>query len=514
MKRREMLVTTGAALLGLTTFPFRPMADAQESRGKTYYIDPVAGDDASDGQDPSRPVKSYANREFAGGDTVLFKRGSVMRDVLFARSGSEARPITYAAYGEGAKPAFLGSVPAGDPDRWVEDRPSIWRYTGTFASEVCNVIFNDGDSCGILRWTIDDLREPGDWHYTGFGASADGGQSKQPGMLYLHSPTNPGRAYRDIECALWGQRKLVCGQHDVVFENLSFRNAGVHGYQDLQTHNVVIRNCEFRHIGGAVWSLKHRIRFGNAVELWDGARHVTVEGCVFDNIYDVAVTHQGGGTRNIPEQVYFRDNLFVGCGLAAYECREPSREIYFEHNTCIDGGGGFSMQGEIPPRRSDPYPQPVGYHVFIWLIDARTQPGNVYIRHNLFCRSHGATISAVVEPADRSHFIIDDNAYSQASENLVMQWSQLSEGKVWADAMASMVATGKAPIQMGQSYRPADFARYQAECREDQHSLVAQPLFVDEAGGDYRQRPESLCRNMGMRVDIRPHLRHRDPNSK
>ena len=32
----------------------------------------------------------------------------------------------------------------------------------------------------------------------------------------------------------------------------------------------------------------------------------------------------------------------------------------FEHNTCINAGGGFSMQGESPPRQSDPYPQPGG----------------------------------------------------------------------------------------------------------------------------------------------------------
>ncbi len=68
---------------------------------------------------------------------MLFKRGSVIRDVLSTRNGSEQAPIIYGAYGEGEKPAFLGSVSAGDPPWWIEERPSLWRYSGTFPSEVC-----------------------------------------------------------------------------------------------------------------------------------------------------------------------------------------------------------------------------------------------------------------------------------------------------------------------------------------------------------------------------------------
>jgi hypothetical protein len=470
--------------------------------GKTYYVDPAAGDDDNDGLKPSRPFKTYATRAFVGGDVVLFKRGCVIREMLHVRNGTALAPITYGAYGEGHKPAFFGSVPLGEPDRWVEEHPSLWRYTGTLPSEACNLIFNDGESCGILRWRIEDVRQPGEWHYTGIGMhSMFGGVSGQnpgDGVLHLCSRTNPGRAYAGIECALWGQRKLVGGQHDIVLEDLSFRNAGVHGYQESHARNVVIRNCEFRFIGGAVWSLKHRIRFGNAVEFWDGASDITVEGCLFDNIYDSAVTHQGGGTRNIPERISFRNNLFIDCGLSAYESREPSREVYFEHNTCVNAGGGFSMQGEVPPRRSDPYPQPVGYHIFIFHIDPNTQPGPVYIRHNIFCDGYGAAICAIIDPADERQFVIDHNCYWQATGKLLIQFRQLMEGNTWAEVLASMVMAGEWPIKKGgRSYLSAEFDRYQAECGHDRHSLVAEPLFMDTTRGDYRQRDTSPCPGMG-----------------
>ncbi len=474
----------------------------------TYYIDPATGDDTNDGLSPERPLKTYADREFDGGDTVLFKRGSVMRNILHTRSGTEGAPITYGAYGEGGRPAFLGSVPVNDPAQWVEERPSLWRYTGALDSEVCNVIFNEGECCGCLRWRVEDLRQPGEWHYTTAGAMSAGerwsGPPPRDGRLYLCSPANPGLGYGDIECALWGRRKLAGGRRHVVLENLSFQNAGVHGYHEYHAHDVVIRDCEFRFIGGAVWNRDHRIRFGNAVEFWDGARNVTVEGCLFDNIYDAGVTHQGGERRNIPERIWFRDNLFIGCGLAAYECREPSQDVYFEYNTCIDAGGGFSMQGGAPSRRSDPYPQPVGYHVFIWMIDANTQPGPVTIRHNILCEGHGAALSAIIDPVDEHNFVLAHNSYWQTTDAPLIQFTRLTKGTTWADAQASIVSTGKLPLRAGgRSYDPSEFARYQAESGRDKHSLVARPLFVDATGGDYRQRDDSPCLGMGMRRHVR-----------
>ena len=504
MKRRDMLISTGATLLMPSAVALSQFGPTEEKRGKIYYIDPLAGDDAADGSAPSRAWKTYAHREFSGGDTVLFKRGSVFRGMLHTCHGIEQTPITYGAYGEGDKPIFLGSAPANEPEHWVQERRSVWRYTGTFPSEVCNVVLNNGESCGILRWRIKDLQQPGDWHYTGIGMhSVDGRRRERDGVLYFCSAANPGAAYASIECVLWGARSLVGGCH-VILENLSFRNSGVHGYFQVGARNVVMRGCEFHFIGGAVWSLQHRVRFGNAIEFWDGARDCTVEGCLFDNIYDSAVTHQGGGTRNIPERLYFRDNLFIDCGLCAYESREPSREVYFEHNTCLNGGGGFSMQGESPPRQSDPYPQPVGYHVFIFYIEPRTQVGPVYIRHNIFCDSYGAAISAIVDPLDALKFAIDHNRYWQTTGELLMQFTRLAEGTTTREAFQSFLSTGAPwPLTTWRFCRPADFPRYQAESGRDPHSRVARPLFIDEARGDYRQRADSPCLGVGIREDVR-----------
>lgn len=153
---------------------------------QTYYIDPRNGNDHKAGTSPDRPLKTYTNLDLLPGDTVLFKRGSVIRDMLHTRNGTEGAPITYGAYGDGPKPAFLGSVAANNPECWVEERPSIWRYTGELPGEVCNLVFKDGESCGLpaattaaqagnLRYALEDLKHPGEWHYTSVGAVVWGG---------------------------------------------------------------------------------------------------------------------------------------------------------------------------------------------------------------------------------------------------------------------------------------------------------------------------------------------------
>lgn len=474
LTRRQCLqrlgITPAIAILGRSRRASAAVEPATPAR--TYYVDPVSGDDVNDGLSPERPFKAYAERRFAGGDAVLFKRGSVIRDMLYTCNGEEGAPVFYGAYGDGPKPAFLGSVALDGAGRWIEERPAIWRYADPMPSEACNLIFDHGASCGVLRWQSEDLRLPGEWHYTGFGKQHQGG-----GVLYLYSAGNPGAVYKSIECALWGHRKLAGGERNIILENLSFQNSGVHGYQEFHTRNIVLRNCDFRFIGGAVWDRERRMRFGNAVELWEGARDVRVEDCRFDNIYDSGVTHQGGGTKSIPEKIYFRNNLFTNIGLAAYESREPAQEVYFEHNTCVNAGGGFSMQGEMPPRRSDPYPQPLGYHVWAWMIEPGTQPGKIYIRHNLFCESYGPAVCLSIDPADAQQFMLDHNCYWKTHPGRLIEWGG------------------------GRAYERDTFARYQAECVRDQHSCVAKPEFIDAANGDFRQRPDSPCSDAGIQAD-------------
>ena len=421
---------------------------------QTYFIDPLAGDGANDGISEARPRRHHSACAVRPGDTVLFKRGSVMREALIACEGTPGEPVTYGAYGVGEDPLFLGSMALDEATRWVEDRPNVWRYTGEFPSEICNLVFNDGASCGTLRWSLAEVREPGDWYYSGIGdtCAAEGNDSHVSGgkTLYLFASANPTVVHASIEGVLWGLRRLVTGQRHLVFEHLAFRNSGVHGYQACAVTDVTIRFCDFRRIGGAVWNRERRIRFGNAIEMWDGATDITVEDCTFDDIYDSGVTHQGGETRNIPRRLRFVRNTFSRCGMGAYECREPSSDVSFEYNTCLNAGGGFSHQGEILPRQSEIHPEPMGHHIFIWRIDPGTQVGAVHIRHNTFSEApHGSAIFSIIDPKDERWFVIDHNRYQQTVGTSLIRWG-------------------------GRDYAPAEFQRYQTETGQDRHSTLVQ----------------------------------------
>jgi hypothetical protein len=424
---------------------------------RTYYIDPKAGKDTNSGLDESQARATCNNLALMPGDTVLFKRGSLIRGGLEACCGSELGDITYGAYGTGEKPVFSGSVPVDGEDLWIEEAPSVWRFTGTFSSEVCNLIFN-GKTCGNLRWSKEDLKCQGEWYFTLLGCSTDEDKNKivQEGVLYLFSSSNPGSCYKSVECALWGHRRLVWGKSHIVFENLVFQNSGVHGYQEFSPHHITIRNCEFHFIGGAVWSREKKIRFGNAVEFWDGAWDINVENCIFTNIYDSGVTHQGVDTEKLPERLYFRNNRFEACGMAAYECRGPAAsEVYFENNTCINAGGEFAMQGEPPPRQSEIYPQPMGHHVFIWLIGKDTQKGKVYIRNNIFNEApNGAAIYSIIDPGDEKQFVIENNCYRQKKGSILMRMNN-------------------------KLYGPEEFEAYKAETGHDAQSIMEDLLLVD-----------------------------------
>ncbi|MDD4061858.1 MAG: right-handed parallel beta-helix repeat-containing protein [Kiritimatiellae bacterium] len=443
---------------------------------RTYYIDPRAGDDSRGGLEESQAIRTYERLSLSPGDTVLFRRGSVIRGVLHTCDGETGSPITYGAYGDGPAPTFLGSASASDASKWTREQPNLWRFEGEFPSEVCNLIFNGGESCGNLRWSLADLKQQGEWYFTGIGVcSEDKWAAGRGDVLYLFSESNPGEYYSDIECALWGQRKMVSGRRNIVLQDLAFRYSGVHGYQDVRVEKITIRRCEFRFIGGAVWSRPLRIRFGNAVEMWDGATDVTIEDCIFDNIYDSGVTHQGSDASDTPRRVYFRNNLFIDNGMAAYEWRGPAAsDIYFEHNTCIHAGGGFSMQGETPPRQSEIYPQPMGHHVFIWRLDKPEELGPIYIRDNIFYEApYGAAIYSIIDPVEEKKFVIDRNCYYQTTNDLLARIA-------------------------GRNFRPAEFREYQA-AGFDAQSLFADPKFVDAKHADYRLAPTSPCKGMGRK---------------
>ena len=64
-----------------------------------YYIDPVGGSANAAGTSAAQPRLTHRDLNIQPGDTVLFKRGSLIRGALGNVQGTEGNPVTYGAYG-------------------------------------------------------------------------------------------------------------------------------------------------------------------------------------------------------------------------------------------------------------------------------------------------------------------------------------------------------------------------------------------------------------------------------
>lgn len=354
----------------------------------TYYVDNILGNNACCGTDAAHPVSDYRVLKIKPGDKILFRRGCVFRDFILSPDGTPNRPVFWGAYGEGDSPRFLGSVDLSDEKYWHKKEKDIWECTAYLTSEVCNIIFNGGSSWGRLAWEYDEMKKQGDWYYTHIGFTnrpCPQEYLNKPRRLYLYSEKNPAVFYKNIECALFGERALAFGKNHVVFDNIDFMYSGVHGYLGIDTSYITIKNCGFYFIGGAVWERKRKIRFGNAVELWNSANNITVENCRFDNIYDSCFTTQGCTEYVTPQKITFTNNECSNFGMAAYELRDRiTYDTVFSHNYCHHAGMGFSAQSDERPRNSEIYPEPMGHNIFIWRIENITPRGSVTVSNNRF----------------------------------------------------------------------------------------------------------------------------------
>lgn len=346
-----------------------------------YYIDSLAGDNENPGTDMACPRESLAGIGIKPGDTVLFRRGTSYRHGIYSPDGEEGNPITYGAYGEGESPCFYGSLNCSEEWMWEESARNVWKLRRTLVNEACNIIFDFGHDCGTLCYDKSGLDTQGKWYCTQFGTS---GKNSEKPELYLYSEKNPALYYRDIETAVYGERRMLSGRRHVRFENLKISCSGVHGYAQTKPEDVIISECAFEFIGGCVWNADRKIRYGNAVEFWDGCERCTVSECTFYNIYDSCLTTQGSDKMTVPRDILFENNTFSDYGMAAYEIRDKvGINVKFRFNVCNDAGGGFSSQ-DGKPRRSEIYPQPMGHHIFAWRIEAPTDGGCTEIRSNIF----------------------------------------------------------------------------------------------------------------------------------
>ena len=425
----------------------------------TWHVDSAAGDDAADGASPEtawRTLDRVNKAALRPGDRMLFKRGGLWRGTLRPASGAPGRPITYSWYGQGPKPIIQNSADRSRPDDWVEVSSGLWstRRTGE-PFDVGIFICNHGERWGVKKWRdpewkVQVLENPLDYWY-------DPGKKR----VVVRFDRNPATAFSSIELAFTQHVVNQGGCHDVVYDGLCVRYGAAHGFGGGSTRNITIRNCDVCWIGGGLqfWRKDpstgknlHPVRYGNGIEFWGDAAHHLVERNRLWEIYDAALTNQGRDSTET--DIVWRDNVIWNAEYSfEYWNAKLTANITFEHNTCVDAGGGWAHAQR---------PDPNGAHLMYYSNTAATT--NFVVRNNIFCRATEWTARSAIDW--RRGLTHDHNLVWNIGSVPVFRWLG------------------------GKALQKADWMAYRA-LGFDPNGEFAEPKFVNPARRDYRLAPDS-----------------------
>jgi hypothetical protein len=322
-------------------------------------------------------------------------------------------------------------------------------------ADVGNIILGDEAACGVKVWNEDDLKEQGQFWYD---------EDRQ--VLKMYSTECPATRYGRIECALGVHIINEHGVHHVTYENLALKYGGAHGIGGGDTHHITVRDCDLSFIGGAdQYGGDRTVRFGNGIEFWGSAHDNLVERCRLWEIYDAALTNQNLGRVVEQANICYRNNVIWNCEYSFEYWNRPeesvTRDIYFEHNTCVNAGHGWGHSQR---------PDPSGRHLCFY--DSPAKATNIVIRDNIFFEARANAFFAPGWPPEAvAGLVMDRNAWYQA-EGVMIRLS-------------------------GAAYTMAEFGRYQAEQQKEPNSIVADPLFADPATADFRLLDGSPCKGIG-----------------
>lgn len=426
---------------------------------RTFFVSATSGNDSHDGLaalSPWRSLHKVNAAELRAGEKVLFHRGDAWRGTLIPRSGRDGAPITYGAYGEGDRPLLLGSVSRNDPGDWHREPDNVWatgdRQSTELSVDVGNVIFDHGKSAGVKKWRAEDLKQQGDYWYC-----------RNTRQVKLYSPRNPAELHKSVELAL---RRHIVDQGNkshVVYEGLGLRYGAAHGFGGGNTHHLVIRDCDVAWIGGGhqfTTPQGRPVRFGNGIEFWEDAHDHLVEGCRLWEVYDAALTNQGGAN-NSQVNITYRDNVIWNCEYSfEYWNRGPestTRNIRFEHNTCVNAGHGWG-HAQRPDRN--------GRHLMFYSNSAKT-----------------------------GEFHVCGNIFATATESCLRLDNDWTEG-LMMDRNCWFQSSGAIAVFLRKSFSPAQFAEYQRASGMDATSVVSDPKFVAANKLNFRLADDSPARGL------------------
>ncbi len=381
------------------------VANAQD-----YYVS-NSGSDSNSGMSQEKPWKTVDKvnyfKKFKPGDVIRFKCGDEWREQLVPMSGSEKGYIEYTSYGTGEKPAFLGSINKSKVSDWTCSSKNIWtlKVSEQIKKDVGNIIFDHGTSFGIKVLSEKELDEQNKFWYDGK-------------TVKIYSLKNPAEFYKDIECAI-NQYIVDEGSKSYVkYSDLSVKYGAAGGIGGGDTHHIIVSNCDVSYMGGGL--LTETLRFGNGIEFWGNAHDNLVEGCKIWEIYDAALTNQGGGDKVIQYNITYTNNTIWNCewSYEFWNCSQNGKthNVHFENNVCRNAGYGWGHAQR--PNKS-------GMH--ICFSDNTADTNGIYVENNVFEYSESCTMYVAKVWRGVETLVFKNNHYAQTPNKIIVAWEVKSK---------------------------------------------------------------------------------------
>ena len=428
-------------------------------KGTCYYISSIHGDDKNDGKSKNTPWKSFRNlyKVYGGGAVVtpILKEG----DGVFLECGSvfvqldagsydylEMRPgVIYSTYGNGDKPVItkrLNLTGNKNSGRWsATEWKNVWRLDQTVDFQPGNVTF---EKDGKVLWGIFVLPErqlePYAHKTVYYGTVSNGEETfesggvdfpnpgalchnleyfddEEAGALYVYFDRgNPGEYFDLINISRTGDLVGYAGEYKANMptrlDNVALKYSSWGGLALGDTVNLYVTNCTFEWIGGGYQGVeedKIPTRFGNAIQNWGSCDGIVIRDCYFANIYDAAVSTQGGS--GVMRNFYTDGCVFDRCDfpLEFFNHGDPKfgpvselRNIILTNNYVMNAGVGFC---DIRSDRRSAFLY-TSYGVSTTIIENVRYENNV----NIISREY-ATYSADIALGNAPGTILRNNVY-------------------------------------------------------------------------------------------------------
>ena len=309
----------------------------------TIYLSSSEGDDANSGLSPYYPKKSLETYSGMSNINVLLKCGDTFQMTDTFQVGSNC---VIAAYGEGERPILnyyreaefaFEKVKSCDLV-WVADLSGAEIYNGVASKSNCNIgqLLIEGE----VNWkrtvgSTSDIFEPATLDRAADGSWAADWNSS---TLYLYSEKNPNEL--SVSYAPPLHAVSMDNVKNVVFRGIEITGVGMHGISMKDVEDITISNCYIHHIGGSIL-VSAGVRYGNAIQLWDGGEDILVSHNIADWIFDTCYTNQGTDSECVEENVVFEKNIGAHAfwGIETWGAGFSKKEfdsIEYSHNIIYD----------------------------------------------------------------------------------------------------------------------------------------------------------------------------------